>query len=413
MRWRRAAFRRTEANGAAGSIRYFFFYRVPLASARRADHNHDAMPTVCSTCSDTMYEDEDSSSRCAQCDEPTCDECLSEEGEDGFLCIECVRVCETCHAPIVAADSEHHEPCARCGKGCCSGPRGRIEVCCDKVCAPRTPMEDSACELAARAALIDGPCCYHCVRHVQHLPCAACAKVPCEQHLVEARAGCGHVLCQDCTEVCERCNQAPIPATRCFACAPHTPLECRMACCRECRRLRALCPRCHAKHCPECLGAHDGVGFCAPCRDRADGALALVGAHLPPPLALGPVAAYLGARAAHHVANIPGTSWEPSVSDWCEVLAGPPFDLDLSVLRSRKVRFDATSTGEVLSALLHSPRWKLGLARTALRVSNGRRSSGEAAPLSFNKWRAVLKRVLRVPRSLRMEQRKRKRGEEL
>jgi hypothetical protein len=55
--------------------------------------------TSCWICGDVVYEEDQV--RCDACDQAVHSGCLSEEGEDGRLCAECIDECPGCEMPIV------------------------------------------------------------------------------------------------------------------------------------------------------------------------------------------------------------------------------------------------------------------------------------------------------------------------
>ena len=55
--------------------------------------------TSCWTCGEVVYEEDQE--KCDACGQTTHLGCLSEEGEDGRLCDECVDECPGCEMPIV------------------------------------------------------------------------------------------------------------------------------------------------------------------------------------------------------------------------------------------------------------------------------------------------------------------------
>ena len=60
----------------------------------------------CTGCDGVVYI-EDEEFRCANCEELFHKQCLSEEGEDGLLCISCGTLCKGCNMVILSNSSEH------------------------------------------------------------------------------------------------------------------------------------------------------------------------------------------------------------------------------------------------------------------------------------------------------------------
>jgi hypothetical protein len=65
--------------------------------------------TLCWICDEVVHDEEQE--RCDSCSQTTHAGCLSEEGEDGRLCAECIDECPGCEMPIVLdwKVSEHFE----------------------------------------------------------------------------------------------------------------------------------------------------------------------------------------------------------------------------------------------------------------------------------------------------------------
>lgn len=93
------------------------------------------MKRYCFCCEEVGYTD-DEFDECADCGEQFLVSCLSEEGEDGSLCVNCLNECSTCGTPIYkdVYESNHMDKCIECYSVACPYDK-QMEKCiyCKKI----------------------------------------------------------------------------------------------------------------------------------------------------------------------------------------------------------------------------------------------------------------------------------------
>jgi hypothetical protein len=241
---------------------------------------------------------------CAECADELCSACLSEEGEDGFLCPACVNECLECGSVMGSNMSgNHRSECGICGLWTCKTRK----PCCTVVCSAK----DSDCEdkfyslnRVRMSACCSRRYCLLCEDDtMQPHECTFCDLQACQQHVGRcALYPTEHHFCKSCSlEFCQDCL-----CLECPTCGEHTPWACLLSKCRACS-VGLLCARHMDDHCGTCGKGYDGAGACPDCRV----AIELVLFRVLPEKAravLPLIRALLGSRHARIIQQIPSAS---------------------------------------------------------------------------------------------------------
>jgi hypothetical protein len=211
------------------------------------------------------------------CNGQFCWGCLSEEGEDGVLCLTCAVPCEGCSMPCLEDRemSDHFRPCTVCHRPTCGDVMTKYNCCVsNEVCPDCLPSFETS-----HFIQLDCNPETHCSHKYcrsdldKCLPCSSCHGMTCPRHArLPYHGDKTELLCARCREgkqypVCQPCGRyAPSP---CFP--AHNKVECHLAVCRLlCKDKEEITGKCRVTMCFSCGNNRSlpaqGFGACVACR---------------------------------------------------------------------------------------------------------------------------------------------------